>query len=160
MVGHVNIKLRLRFMRLIARTIDQEGLKQQAAAVRFGTTQPRISDIVRGKVDEFTIDSLVNMLAAAGIRAPFERQGASRLGGTLGASRPDPVVDAYKDGIDGTLIHEALSRTPTERVLALEALQGLAAEARRASGLVRHDRESTHVATPRRPGRGPGIDDG
>ncbi|MGH8989150.1 MAG: helix-turn-helix domain-containing protein [Acidimicrobiales bacterium] len=34
---------------------------------RFGVTRPRISDLTRGKVDRFSIDTLVNMLTAAGL---------------------------------------------------------------------------------------------
>ena len=45
---------------------------------------------------------------------------------------PDPVIEAYKQGIDRTLIRESLKRTPDERMRALVALQRLAAELRRA----------------------------
>ena len=51
----------------LAAYIDQEGLTQAQAARRFGVTQPRISDLVRGKIDLFSIDALVNMLSAAGL---------------------------------------------------------------------------------------------
>ena len=44
----------------------------------------------------------------------------------------DPVVEAYKLGIDRSLLRQNLSRSPEERVLALMALQRLAVEARRA----------------------------
>jgi predicted XRE-type DNA-binding protein len=46
---------------------DKEGLSQSRAAKLFGVTQPRISDLVRGKIDLFSIDTLVNMLTAAGM---------------------------------------------------------------------------------------------
>ena len=45
---------------------------------------------------------------------------------------PDPVVDAYKPGIDRTLIRENLKRSPEERVRALQQLQAFAEELRRA----------------------------
>ena len=51
----------------IANTIARRHLKQREAAALFGTTQPRISDVVRGKRDELTIDALVNMLASTGL---------------------------------------------------------------------------------------------
>ena len=38
------------------------------AAKTLGVTQPRISDLMRGKIDVFSLDTLVNMLAAAEIR--------------------------------------------------------------------------------------------
>lgn len=71
-----NLKLRSRLMAAIKQIIRARGLKQIEAAELFGTTQPRISDVVSGKIDEFTIDSLVNMLAHAGVpvelRIPVE----------------------------------------------------------------------------------------
>jgi predicted XRE-type DNA-binding protein len=51
----------------LAAYIDRAGLTQAQAARRFGVTQPRISDLVRGKIDLFSIDTLVNMLSAAGL---------------------------------------------------------------------------------------------
>ena len=45
---------------------------------------------------------------------------------------PDPVVEAYKRGIDMTLLRENLRRSVDERVRNLMALQRLAEEARRA----------------------------
>ncbi|MCL4748406.1 MAG: XRE family transcriptional regulator, partial [Burkholderiaceae bacterium] len=48
--------------------IERNDLRQAQAAELFGVTQPRVSDLVRGKIDLFTIDSLINMTAAAGIR--------------------------------------------------------------------------------------------
>jgi hypothetical protein len=45
---------------------------------------------------------------------------------------PDPVVDAYKPGIDRTLIRENLRRSPEQRVRALQQLQAFAEELRRA----------------------------
>lgn len=49
----------------------------------------------------------------------------------------DPVVEAYKRDVDRTLLRANLLKTPEERVLALMALQELAAEARRAGAALR-----------------------
>jgi hypothetical protein len=49
----------------------------------------------------------------------------------------DPVVEAYKRGLDRTLLLENLKKTPTERVQALMELHRLAAEARRAGRAAR-----------------------
>jgi predicted XRE-type DNA-binding protein len=131
-----NVRIRRRLIRMITAEIDARGLTQTAAARLLGTTQPRVSDLVRGKVDEFTIDALVNMLAAAGLPADVTprvrgtRSGKSDSGSA--AVRPhevDPVVRAYVAGVDRSLIREALRRSPTERIEALSALQALAAEA-------------------------------
>lgn len=62
-----NMKLRSRLMMALRDHIAQEKLNQAAAAKLLGVTQPRISDLVRGKVDLFSLDTLVNMLAAAGL---------------------------------------------------------------------------------------------
>ncbi len=47
--------------------IESEGLTQSQAAKMLGVTQPRISDLMRGKIDLFGLDTLVNMLANAGL---------------------------------------------------------------------------------------------
>ena len=44
------------------------GMTQAAAATLLGVSQPRVSDLVRGKIGNFTIDALVNMLGSAGVR--------------------------------------------------------------------------------------------
>ena len=44
------------------------GMTQAQAAKRFGVTQPRINDLLRGKIDKFSLDALVNMLAKGGMR--------------------------------------------------------------------------------------------
>jgi predicted XRE-type DNA-binding protein len=62
-----NLKVRAALMAELSAYIDQAGLTQAEAARRFGVTQPRISDLVRGKIDLFSIDTLVNMLSAAGL---------------------------------------------------------------------------------------------
>ena len=46
--------------------LKERGLTQARAAKLLGVSQPRISDLVRGKIALFTIDMLVNMLARAG----------------------------------------------------------------------------------------------
>lgn len=64
-----NLKVRSDMMIAIKRVIRERGLKQVAAAELFGTTQPRISMLLKGRIDEFTMDTLWNMLHHAGIRA-------------------------------------------------------------------------------------------
>jgi predicted XRE-type DNA-binding protein len=63
-----NMKLRSKLMHAIIEHIEREGLSQAEAAKLMGVTQPRISDLVRGKIDLFSLDMLVNMLSAAGRR--------------------------------------------------------------------------------------------
>ena len=44
------------------------GASQREAAKRFGIAQPRLNDVLRGRIDKFSLDALVNMLAHAGMR--------------------------------------------------------------------------------------------
>ncbi len=62
-----NMKLRSALMMALKDYIVRAGLTQAQAARRFGVTQPRVSDLVRGKIDLFAIDTLVNMAIAAGL---------------------------------------------------------------------------------------------
>jgi predicted XRE-type DNA-binding protein len=61
-----NLKIRATLMRSLRQILKDSGITQARAAEMFGVTQPRISDLVRGKIELFSIDALVNMLAAAG----------------------------------------------------------------------------------------------
>lgn len=63
-----NQKLRSSLMIALKRHIERDGLSQAEAARVFGVTQPRVSDLMRGKIDLFSLDMLVKMLAAAGLR--------------------------------------------------------------------------------------------
>jgi hypothetical protein len=51
--------------------------------------------------------------------------------------RRDPVIEAYKEGLDRTLLRQSLRRTPEERLRALMELQRFAAELRRAGAALR-----------------------
>ena len=62
-----NMKIRSTLMTAIKQYIAREELSQAAAAKQFGVTQPRISDLMRGKINLFGLDALVNMAAAAGL---------------------------------------------------------------------------------------------
>jgi predicted XRE-type DNA-binding protein len=50
----------------LTRLIEKQGLTQGQAAELLGVTQPRVSDLMRGKIDRFSIDTLVTMLSHAG----------------------------------------------------------------------------------------------
>ena len=63
-----HLRLRSELMAQLGQLIAERGLTQAAAARLLGVTQPRISDLVRGKIGLFSIDTLVDMLAHAGIR--------------------------------------------------------------------------------------------
>ena len=62
-----NVKLRSVLMMALKEHIANAGLSQSQAAKLFGVTQPRVSDLVRGKIDLFSLDALVNMASTAGL---------------------------------------------------------------------------------------------
>lgn len=63
-----NMKLRAGLMHALKDRIEQSGLSQAQAAELLGVTQPRVSDLVRGKIQLFGLDALVNMATAAGLQ--------------------------------------------------------------------------------------------
>ncbi len=62
-----NMKLRSTLIMAIKSHITETGISQAEAAKLLGVTQPRISDLMRGKINLFGLDALVNMAAAAGL---------------------------------------------------------------------------------------------
>ncbi len=56
---------------MIRDIIEQEGWTQKQAAEILGVSQPRISDIVNGKIDKFTLDVLFSILDKLGFRSDF-----------------------------------------------------------------------------------------
>ena len=61
-----NLRIRSELMDQLSALIAKRGLTQSAATKIFDVSQPRVSDLVRGKIDLFTIDALVDMLVRAG----------------------------------------------------------------------------------------------
>ncbi|MEW6134075.1 MAG: helix-turn-helix domain-containing protein [Pseudomonadota bacterium] len=62
-----NMKLRSALMMALKNHIEQANLSQAQAAKLLGVTQPRVSDLMRGKINLFSLDALVNMTLAAGL---------------------------------------------------------------------------------------------
>jgi predicted XRE-type DNA-binding protein len=62
-----NMKLRSALMAALKNHIVCTEMSQAQAARLFGVTQPRVSDLMRGKINLFGLDALVNMAAAAGL---------------------------------------------------------------------------------------------
>jgi predicted XRE-type DNA-binding protein len=63
-----NMKLRSALMMALEKRIRSQGWTQTEAARRLGVTQPRVSDLLRGKIELFSLDTLVKMAATAGLR--------------------------------------------------------------------------------------------
>jgi predicted XRE-type DNA-binding protein len=73
-----HLKVRSDLMLNLQKAIAARGLKQGEAAQLLGVTQPRVSDLMRGRIDLFSIDTLIDMLAKLGIRAKVVLQPSRR----------------------------------------------------------------------------------
>lgn len=62
-----NMKLRSVLMMALKNHLVRAEMSQAQAAKLFGVTQPRVSDLMRGKINLFGLDALVNMATAAGL---------------------------------------------------------------------------------------------
>jgi predicted XRE-type DNA-binding protein len=67
-----NLRIRSAMMRALVSFIRQNELTQARTAKLLGVSQPRISDLIRGKIRLFSIDNLVTLLAAAGLRVDLK----------------------------------------------------------------------------------------
>ena len=77
-----HLRIRSTLMAELRRVLARRGLTQAQAAHLLGVTQPRVSDLTRGKIGRFSIDTLVDMLAQAGVRVrlvatPSRRRGVA-----------------------------------------------------------------------------------
>jgi predicted XRE-type DNA-binding protein len=73
-----NLHIRSQMMTALRKFVKKEGLTQADAAMRLKVSQPRISDLARGKISRFSLDTLVNMLTDAGLEVDFSIKPASR----------------------------------------------------------------------------------
>lgn len=63
-----SMRARSGLMMSLTEVIRQQAMTQAQAAVLFGVTQPRISDLMRGRVNLFSLDTLIDMAATAGLK--------------------------------------------------------------------------------------------
>ena len=73
-----SLRLRAELMVELKRLIQARRMTQNSAAKVFGVTQPRVSDLVRGRIDLFSIEALVNMLARVGRRVELKFSSARK----------------------------------------------------------------------------------
>ena len=62
-----SMKARSALMMALAEVIRESSMTQGEAAALFGVTQPRVSDLVRGKINLYSLDTLIDMAATAGM---------------------------------------------------------------------------------------------
>ena len=73
------LKIRADLMIELSKLIGERGLTQAAAAKVLGVTQPRVSDLVRGKIERFSVDTLIEMLGHAGASVSFVVRSSRRV---------------------------------------------------------------------------------
>lgn len=63
----MNMKARSEIMMAVQETVFDWNLTQAAAAKKLGVSQPRLNDLLRGRINKFSLDALVNMAAGCGL---------------------------------------------------------------------------------------------
>ena len=71
-----NLRARAELMQQIAAIVEENGWTQVEAANHCGVTQPRMNDLLRGRVSRFSLDALVNIGTAIGRRVHVELEAA------------------------------------------------------------------------------------
>ena len=71
-----NMRAKTELMRQIAAIVKKQTVTQAEAAKRCGITQPRVNDILRGRISRFSLDALVNIAAALGQEVHIELKAA------------------------------------------------------------------------------------
>lgn len=71
-----NMQTKCELMRKIVEIIRSKGWTQSEAATRCAVTQPRMNDLLRGRMSRFSLDALVNIAAAIGQRVHIELEAA------------------------------------------------------------------------------------
>ena len=70
------MRTRTELMQQIAAIVEKNGWTQTEAAEKCGITQPRMNDLLRGRVSRFSLDALVNIATAIGRRVHDELEPA------------------------------------------------------------------------------------
>lgn len=73
-----NLRMRSEMMMALDDFITRKKLTQAQAAKQLKVTQPRISDLMRGHIDRFTLDTLVKMAVRAGLEVDLQVKMPSR----------------------------------------------------------------------------------
>jgi predicted XRE-type DNA-binding protein len=109
-----NLRLRAELMQRIDKWIERKGWTQREAAERCAITQPRMNDLLRGRLSRFSLDALVNIAAALGLRIEF-KQAAWRMAAKK-SSRPKRT-SGTKPAEPTSAVKVANPAKPKKRVL-------------------------------------------
>jgi predicted XRE-type DNA-binding protein len=63
-----SMKARAQLLRALQKAVTAWGLSQKASADRLGVTQPRLNDLLRGKIDKFSLDALFDLTGRVGLK--------------------------------------------------------------------------------------------
>ncbi len=74
-----HLLIRADLMIQLTQILKKRSLTQVRAARLLGVSQPRVSDLVRGRIDLFSIDSLVEMLASLGVSVSLRARRSKRV---------------------------------------------------------------------------------
>jgi predicted XRE-type DNA-binding protein len=61
----LNMRLRSELMIQITRRVKEWDVTQKEAAQRLGITQPRLNDLLNGRINKFSLDALINLTGPA-----------------------------------------------------------------------------------------------
>ena len=67
-----NMKIRATLLLALQDYVSGLGVTQAEAAQQLGITQPRLNDMLQGRIDKFSLDALVNLLYKTGMRLAVE----------------------------------------------------------------------------------------
>jgi predicted XRE-type DNA-binding protein len=70
-----DLQMRSQMMTALRKFIEKEGLTQADAAKRLKASQPRVTDLTRGRISRFSLGALVNLLRHAGLEVEFRMNG-------------------------------------------------------------------------------------
>ena len=78
-----NLLLRSQIVIRIEQFVERSGLTQGRAAALLGLTQPRLNALLKGKIDQFSLDALVNTATRAGLQVELHVTSPKRPGGRV-----------------------------------------------------------------------------
>ena len=67
-----NMKARSELMLAIRKVVEDWNVTQADAAARIGVTQPRMNDLLRGRIDKFSLDALITLAQSAGLKVIWQ----------------------------------------------------------------------------------------
>jgi predicted XRE-type DNA-binding protein len=78
-----HLRIRSELMAKVQKVIMAGGFKQAEAAELLGVSQPRVSDLMRGRIDLFNVETLIDMLAKLGVRTKLVLQASRKRAGAV-----------------------------------------------------------------------------